>query len=77
MIVRKRKIFFIQIPWIIKLKNLLKMNNESSVNQINNIAKNANIVEEEKNPTLEWKGSSNQRVIDVQKSLKENKIILK
>ena len=34
-------------------------------------------VEEEKNPTLEWKGSSNQRVIDVQKSLKENKIILK
>ena len=34
-------------------------------------------VEEEKNPTLEWKGSSNQRVIDVQESLKENKIVLK
>ena len=34
-------------------------------------------VDEEKNPTLEWKGSSNQRVIDVQKSLKENKIITK
>ena len=33
-------------------------------------------VEEEKNPTLEWKGSSNQRVINVQESLKENKIIL-
>ncbi len=27
------------------------------------------------NPTLKWKGSSNQRVIDVQKSLKENKIV--
>ncbi len=26
--------------------------------------------------TLKWRGSSNQRVIDVQKSLKENKIIL-
>ncbi len=28
------------------------------------------------NPTLKWKGSSNQRVIDVQASLKNNKIIL-
>ena len=33
-------------------------------------------VEELHNPTLKWKGSSNQRVIAVQKSLKENKIIL-
>ena len=30
--------------------------------------------EEEKNPKLKWKGSSNQRVIDVPKSLKEDKI---
>ena len=27
-------------------------------------------------PTLKWKGSSNQRVIDVQKSLKEGKVVL-
>ena len=27
-------------------------------------------------PTLKWRGSSNQRVIDVQKSLKEKKLIL-
>ena len=28
-------------------------------------------------PTLKWKGSSNQRVIDVKESLKQNKVILK
>ena len=33
-------------------------------------------VDELHNPTLKWKGSSNQRVIYVQKSLKENKIHL-
>ena len=31
-------------------------------------------VDEMHNPTLKWRGSSNQRVIDVQKSLKEKKI---
>ena len=33
-------------------------------------------VEELRNPKLKWCGSSNQRVIDVPKSLEENKIIL-
>ena len=28
------------------------------------------------NPTLSWKGSSNQRVIDVQNSLKKNEVVL-
>ena len=31
--------------------------------------------EEKRNPTLEWRGSENQRVIDVQKSIKAGKII--
>ena len=32
-------------------------------------------VDELHNPTLKWRGSSNQRVIDVQKSLKDNDIV--
>lgn len=33
-------------------------------------------IEEKRDITLKWRGSSNQRVIDVQKSLQENEIIL-
>ena len=33
-------------------------------------------VDEKRNPTLKWCGSENQRVIDVQKSLKEGKVVL-
>jgi len=33
-------------------------------------------VEELKNPNLKWRGSSNQRVIDVASSLKKKKIVL-
>lgn len=33
-------------------------------------------VEEKRDITLKWRGSSNQRVIDVQKSLEDNKIVL-
>ena len=34
-------------------------------------------VDELRNPTLKYSGSTNQRVIDVQESLKENKVIIK
>ena len=33
-------------------------------------------VDELRSPLLKWKGSSNQRVIDVQSSLKENKVVI-
>ena len=33
--------------------------------------------EELHDPTLKWRGSSNQRVIDVQESLKNNKVVLR
>ena len=47
-----------------------------------NILKNVNVlvdgryIEELRNVALKWRGSSNQRVISVQESLKQNKIIL-
>lgn len=33
-------------------------------------------IEEKKDLTLQWRGSSNQRVIDVQKSLQQNEVVL-
>lgn len=33
-------------------------------------------IESQRNPSLRWRGSENQRVIDIQESLKQNKIIL-
>ena len=33
-------------------------------------------IDSQRDITLKWRGSSNQRVIDTQKSLKENKIVL-
>ena len=33
-------------------------------------------VDELRDPTLKWKGSSNQRVINVQESLKNNEVVL-
>lgn len=33
-------------------------------------------IDEQRDVTLKWKGSSNQRVIDVQKSLKQGKVVL-
>ena len=32
-------------------------------------------VDEKRNPKLDWKGSENQRVIDVKKSIQSNKVI--
>lgn len=33
-------------------------------------------IEAQRNPSLRWRGSSNQRVINIQESLKQNKIVL-
>ena len=40
-----------------------------------NVLVDGQFVDELKNPNLKWRGSSNQRVIDVQKSLKLGKVV--
>ena len=58
-------------------------NKGNPVSVIHQIPKNSDLLgwveswqECQRNPTLKWCGSENQRVIDVQKSLKEGKIVL-
>ena len=41
-----------------------------------NVLVDGRFIEEQKDLTLKWRGSRNQRVIDVQKTLKEGKVIL-
>lgn len=41
-----------------------------------NILVDGKYIEVQRNPSLKWRGSENQRVIDVQQSLKQNKIVL-
>lgn len=41
-----------------------------------NVLVDGRFIEEEKDLTLKWRGSRNQRVINVQESLKQNKVVL-
>ena len=50
--------------------------NDKEVTKYLDVLVDGQNVDELHNPTLKWKGSSNQRVIDVQKSLKQNQIVL-
>ena len=41
-----------------------------------NVLVDGRFIEEQKDLTLKWRGSSNQRIIDIQKTLKKGKVIL-
>jgi len=55
--------------------NVILEINKEVLNTID-ILVDGRFVEEKKDLTLKWKGSSNQRVIDIKKTLKEEKVVL-
>ena len=54
-------------------KNNLK---DKEVSKYLDVLVDGQFVDEKRNPTLKWCGSENQRVIDVQKSLKQGEVVL-
>ena len=59
-----------------KFENIINNPLRQKVVQLCDVVVDGKYIEKLKDITLKWRGSSNQRVIDVKKSLKENKIIL-
>lgn len=57
-------------------ENLLKNKENKELLELIDVLVDGPFIEEKKDLTLAFRGSSNQRVIDVRNSLKENKIIL-
>ncbi|MGJ0846463.1 anaerobic ribonucleoside-triphosphate reductase activating protein [Tissierella praeacuta] len=57
-------------------EEIIKDNNKLELLRLCDILVDGKFVQKLKDLTLKFKGSSNQRIIDVQKSLKENKVIL-
>lgn len=62
-----------------KYEDLIKIKNANIKNIIGNIDYliDGEFIEELRDPTLDLRGSSNQRIIDVKQSLKKKKVILK
>ena len=61
------------------LDQLIDRNDEETNKCLNEIdvLVDGRFIEEKKDPTLKFRGSSNQRIIDVQRTLAEGKIIIK
>lgn len=56
-----------------KIQNVLK---RQEIIKMCDVVVDGEYIDEQKNLTLRWRGSKNQRVIDVQKSLAQNKVVL-
>ena len=58
-----------------RYEDILERENNYSIFNYIDVLVDGQFKEEYHNPTLRWKGSSNQRVIDVQSSLKEERVV--
>lgn len=56
-----------------KIQNVLK---RQEIIKLCNVVVDGKYIDEQKDLTLKWKGSKNQRVIDVKQSLAQNKVVL-
>ena len=56
-----------------KIRNVLK---RQEIIKMCNVVVDGEYIDRLRDVTLKWRGSSNQRVIDVQKSLEQNKVVL-
>lgn len=56
-----------------KIQNVLK---RQEIIKMCNVVVDGEYIDEQRNITLKWRGSSNQRVVDVEQSLAQNKVVL-
>ena len=56
--------------------SIMNHNKRSEIARMCNILVDGRYIDSQRNISAKWRGSSNQRVIDIQESLKQNKVVL-